>query len=91
MTSQQICLALFLFAGVVAAASGFSRRVGASRIVAFCVPNVPLAFLLGLTLSYGTMLGGEGGGIPVWFIFAGLLVVSVPVSAVTVWIVREKS
>jgi hypothetical protein len=82
--------ALAIFAVIVALISGIARLLGASRWLAFLIPLAPLLFCLILSLFTGAMAAGQGGAVPWCLFFGPLVLLALPVSAITVFIVPKR-
>ncbi|HWY29540.1 MAG TPA: hypothetical protein VNX46_02220 [Candidatus Acidoferrum sp.] len=86
--SEQTAILLFIF--IVATITGIARRVGASRWLAFSIPVAPMIAWLAYCLISGAAAVGEGGAVGLWLPVGVLLLVSIPISAITVFIVPKR-
>ncbi len=83
---------LLVFALIVAVISGVARWLGASRLLAFAIPNVPLVVCFVYSYCAGTIgASGHGPAIPLWIFIAILLAVSLPTSVIMVLISEKRS
>jgi hypothetical protein len=83
-------LALLLYWAAIVAISGFARWLGAPRWLAFAIPIAPIAAWLIYSLVTGAWIVGEGGGVPMWPVVILYLVLALPPSAITVFIVSKR-
>jgi hypothetical protein len=83
-------LALFLFIAIVAFIVGIVRWLGAPRWLAFSIPIAPLLVWMIYTLVTHEGYADEGGGMAVWVFVAMLLLIALPVSTITVFIVPKR-
>lgn len=83
-------LALFIFIAIIAGIVGIVRWLGASRWLAFSIPIAPLLAWMIYSFISGAGYGDEGGGMNVWVFVAMLLLIALPVSAITVFIIPKR-
>jgi len=83
-------IALLLFGAIVAVIVGIARWFGASRLLAFSIPIVPLVVWMVYCFATGAAAVGEGGAMALWIVVFILLLIALPVGAVTVFIVPKR-
>ena len=86
--SEQTAILLFIL--IVAAIAGIARRVGASRWLAFSIPVGLMIVLFGYCLISGAAAVGEGGAAGLWLPLGVLLLIAIPTSAITVFVVPKR-
>jgi hypothetical protein len=81
-------LIVFGFAAIIAVITGISRRCGASRKKAVCIPCVPLGLLA--ICSIPIPLVGQGGAVPMVWITAPAFGIALVASFITAFVIENK-
>lgn len=81
---------LLLLIGIIPVASGIARWLGASRILAFCVPVIPLAVWLAYGLLTNVAVASGDDGAEIWMFVAISLTFALPMCAISVCIISKR-
>jgi hypothetical protein len=83
-------LHVLIFIAIVSGITGIIRWFVASRWLAFLISVAPLVIWMIYSLVFPSSFGGEGGAMAVWVFVGVLLVIALPVSAITVFIIPTR-
>ena len=81
---------IVVFGGIVSLITGIARRLGAARWLAVSIPNFPLGLFLACCLIFEITIPGNGGAFPLWMLAGILLMIALPASLITVFIVPKR-